>query len=251
MKLIMMGAIIVSMCYAAFLTPSDSYTLTQSVDEETHTIAVNSEQKPDLLYQELRTKTLEMAARNPDIIGYIYLPGVVEQFVLSNNGKGYLYYLNKNALGKTHWVGSTFMNDLSKNTFKGNSLLHGHNSNRDVALARIKYLKEEGPFQKARLMTVYDRLTDSIKIMKLFTFFNLVDGQEFVVQKKFTSEPERIAYNQSLHARSIPKMETGLIPDLSTDVLFLQACTNINGVGEAKFMRDVVGFYALKEFKIP
>lgn len=192
------------------------------------------------IYQEIKEKTLDLAKVNKDIIYYIYMDGLIDQPVASNNGKGFTYYLYKDVNLKYSARGTVFMSDNSKNDLAGNSLIYGHSSGRaDIMFARLKTLRDETTFQNAAPLIIYDRINDEFKIYKSFTFFTIVDGVEFILQKELPPE-ERYDYNLKQYERSLVKMEEGLEPDLNADIMYLQTC---NIAGLHRDLRDVLGLY--------
>ena len=213
---------------------------TYQIDHEIQLVEPTNGQSYDEVFKEIKSKTLKLQKINEDIVGYVYKHGYFEQPVAINKGRGFDYYLLKDLNHNYHPRGTPFLSDNSLNSFQGNSLLYGHNSQYDVLFSRIPLLKDQELFENAPPLIIYDAILDEFKIMKLFTFIHIVDGQEYIQLKDMTEE-ERVRYNEKLWERSIPKIDK---PDLEgKDVFFIQTCTTPSLTSPD---RDVVGYYLLE-----
>lgn len=177
---------------------------------------------------------------NKDVKGWLHFGNYAYQpFV--DTPKQFDKYFRANLYGKFDWAGLPFMSVTSESTLEGNALIYGHNMNNGTAFGKIRHVDSAENFVNAPPLIVYDGQKDTFYFYKIFTIFRIVDGEEFITLKEFSSEEERQNYNKYLLKRSRHKMEEGWNIDWGRKTLFLQMCQEY--MGPHSSIRRVCGFY--------
>lgn len=235
-----MSIVIVTISFAALYSISTDYeydTYTRIVDGEE---AVNIdprefEDEEDLLVS-MAVDYFNVLSANDHIVGWINVPEVGYYPVMAYENNS--FYLTHNEYDRYWGNGSIFMNTNSQFSFLDTALLHGHHIRNGKMFGSLVKYKDTKFFQKNDLVLVFDG--ENYYYYKPYTVFLLKDGVEYLTQNGL-SEENRLEYMTSLYRRSSVKMEAGITPNLSEQILFLQTC-------DYTFTdaRLVVGFYKVK-----
>lgn len=177
---------------------------------------------------------------NKDVKGWLHFGNYIYQPFVDTPEK-FDKYFRANLYGKFDWAGLPFMSSTSESTLDGNALIYGHNMNNGTAFGKLRHVDSDENFKTAPPLIVYDGEKDTFYFYKIFTIFRIMDGDEFITLKEFSSEAERENYNKYLLSRSRHKLENGWNIDWSKNTLFLQMCQE--NMGRNSIVRRVCGFY--------
>lgn len=209
-------------------------------------------------------KNYDLNKHNKEVKGWIHIKGYLDQpFV--DTPYDMQKYIRKGINGKYLLQGTPFMSVTSLSTLNGSSLIYGHNMKDGSSFGSLRHITTQKLYDDLKPLVVYDSFTDTFRVYKIFTFFNLRDGKEFVQLKHMLDDGSEInnegfffanehakgqfeasmfKYNKGLAMRSKFKNKDENI-DYSGNMLFLQHCT----VSKDRALRDVLGFYEVCRLK--
>lgn len=173
---------------------------------------------------------------NKDVVAVIDVPNVCYQPIVSTGDQS---YLRKGLNGKWHLAGTLFMGAYTDGNFNDSAIIYGHHMHDGTMFASLKLYNEEPFFRANEPIKVYDG--KHLRFYKPYTSLIVKDGAEKIHYGGRVGK-ERDELYGDLYKRSKVKMEDGLSPDYSKDMLFLQTCEYVyNGA------RHLVGSYLVKE----
>lgn len=197
----------------------------------------------DYTYKEIGLKMKEDYEKfknmNNDVAAVIDIPNVCYQPVVFTGDQS---YLRKGLDGKWSLPGTLFLGAYTDGNFNDNAIIYGHHMHDGTMFASLKLYNEETFFKSNEPIKVYDG--KKLRFYKPYASLIVTDGKE-KVHYKGREGAERDKVYSDIYRRSKVKMEDGLAPDYSKDMLFLQTCEYVyNGA------RHLVGSYLVKEVEI-
>lgn len=165
-----------------------------------------------------------LRAYNPDIVGWIAIPGTVVSYPLVQ-GSDNDYYLNHNWKGEYNTSGSVFMSyDASRALTDFQTLVYGHNMQNETMFGTLKYYIKDSSYWQMH-PSIYVVLDDVIYRYDIFAILDTnIYGFAFrpdIVQKHLEEE-----FFQNSKDTSV--FDTGVTPETGDRVLSLSTCTTSN-----------------------
>ena len=163
-----------------------------------------------------------MAARNPDIIGWLYvgaMPHISYPILYSGDND---YYLHRNDLGEEEFRGSIFMEQLNHTDFADpDTILYGHNMADGTMFGALKFLDSEEAYAKDPYFYI---LTPSGNYTyKIFSMFFTEAGSDVYLVYDWHG-PEFLNWQERWKAKSDIKTDVPLSE--SDHTVILTTCTS-------------------------
>lgn len=208
--------------HTAYLTTTER----EIVKPPAYTRVSDHEKKEGAFREEFQ----QLKSSNQDVALLFSFPGVTHEAVVSTP-HDQNEYLHLNLAKEYDPYGTLLLGSYSKGTLEsnektgfGNTLIYGHNTDNNSKFGHLdEYLTNEA-LEKSSVIMVYDGV--KLRYYKPSFVLNILDGQEFVLQKEFSSEKEMVDYNSSMKARAFAKNS---LSDSKRPVLYLQTCVAIYG----------------------
>lgn len=234
---IIFSLIIIICSFASFYDLSSDY-------EYTVFKINNYEVKPptsftyDKIYEKMKKDYEEIKSKNNDVVAIIDVPNVCYQPVVFTGDQ---FYLRKDLNKKYKIAGTLFLGAYTDGNFDDNAIIYGHHMRDGTMFASLKLYRDEYFFRDNEPIKVFDG--KSLRFYKPYTSLIITDGKEKACFGGRIGK-EREDFYKNLYNRSSVKMEDGLHPDYSKDMLFLQTCEyDYDGA------RHLVGAYLIKEIE--
>lgn len=178
--------------------------------------AIVSEDKENPLRRVIDFDTLSKT--NPDVIGWIYIPGTVVDYPVvqtKDNDK----YLNTLFSGEKNKAGAIFMDYRNKTDFSDdNTILYGHNmKNKSMFHVLVEYANQD--FYNEH-KSIYYYTVDGAYEMRIFSTFR-VSATDIYTATTFGSKKEE--YLNTFTSRSSVQTDEKVSPD--SKIVTLSTCT--------------------------
>ena len=160
--------------------------------------------------------------RNPDVIGWIKIPGTVIDYPLMQSGDNE-FYLDHNWQGASASVGAIYLdcrNDPLLTDF--HSIIYGHNMANGSMFAALHdyavvYTRERSPY-------VYIKLDSGVYRYEIFSTYEAdVTGGTFAMELESQEEKQRFLDQ----AMALSEADMGITPGIHDRILTLSTCSGI------------------------
>lgn len=159
---------------------------------------------------------------NPDIVGYIYIPNVLNSPILKSTTNE--YYLSHDNYGNYDKKGSITM-DYRVNIGDKKILLYGHSGKEtDLPFLALNNYTDESFFKKNNIIYIYDS-NNTKYTYKIFSSYIETKDFDYVNIKSFNGLTWKEHLNK-LKNKSLFKTDTELTDD--SKVIILQTCSMVN-----------------------
>jgi len=201
-----------------FISVSFIFPFSASISKEGSVyLELTSEEKNEKKEEVIRVKE---ELNNPDVVGYIRLPGtsIDEVFV---QGEDNDYYLNYNERRKKDVRGAIFLDYRVKLNDK-KILIYGHNSsNLEVPFKKLEQYYEKSFFDNHKFIEIGSE--EGVYTYQIFSV--LIETKDWSYMRlNFQSEESWHEHIISLKEKSM--YDTGISIDSSDDILILQTCSH-------------------------
>ncbi len=206
-----------------------SYLQGQKTYEE---IAVTADvQVQEVTFEEMTVDWDALLAVNPDLVGWIYIPGTVINYpiVQGNDDQYYLYHDFKGSEGYIATFGCIFLSADNDGTFADeNNVIYGHHLNDGSMFAAIADFGDTGVFNEHR--TVYVLTPEGNYELKTMSIVHC-EADDPLAQARFESTESYHEYLQDKVDRSVVT-PSGLAPidDITKSFVFA-TCDNLASDG--------------------
>ena len=176
------------------------------------------------LYERMKSRILALREKNPDIYGWIIIPGTenIDYPILQYTDND--YYLYREYTGGYMTAGSIFADYRCDKDINGNYnfIVYGHNMQNGMMFSElIKFLDEEF-FNQNQYVYVY---TDKgIYTYKIFSVYK-TDYKYKYIETGFPTGEDFVAWAEEMRSNSKFKRE-GIAFDTNSRVITLSTCTN-------------------------
>ena len=144
-----------------------------------------------------------LQAINPDVVGWIYIPGTVVNYPITQ-GDDDEYYLTHDIYGNGGSVrfGTIFLSAGNSADFSDdNNLLYGHHMANGSMFAFIGDITSQDDFDSCR--TIYILTPNGNYMLRTFALVDVDASDASVIVQNFDSDEERIAYLEDIISRSL------------------------------------------------
>lgn len=166
---------------------------------------------------------------NPDVIGWIYIPGTAVNYPVVYSGDD-VKYLHTDFYGNENWVvsyGTVFLSGINEPDLSdANNIVYGHHMNDGSMFAALADLTTDEAFNAHR--TVYFFTPEGNIRLTSFALVH-VPGTSDIAQATFASPQDQTAYVQARMDESIVAAE-GELPQASeiTQTFMLSTCDEVS-----------------------
>lgn len=152
---------------------------------------------------DLRVDWDTLKAKNPDTVGWVYIPGTMVNYPIVHTTDDEKY-LTTDFDGRQTWgatYGSIFLSAANAPDFSStNNIIYGHHLNNGSMFAAIAGFEDEAKFNASR--TVYVLTPQGNYKLRSFSLVH-VAANDPLAQVSFASDEERVAYVQDKVDRSV------------------------------------------------
>lgn len=160
---------------------------------------------------------------NPEVLGYIMIPGTSISYPFARSGDPYKY-LNCDITGAPSRGGAIFMDFENDPSFTDdNTIIYGHNLFDGSMFGQLQsYISgDRGFFDNHRYIYVY--LEDEVRLYRVFCAMTTEDGSE-VYNINFPKHEMMLEQNLTEYGRSVHKAEP--LPDDYDSTITLSTCSD-------------------------
>lgn len=170
--------------------------------------------------EELKNIDLEALREvNPDVIGWIYIPGTAVDYPIMQ-GEDNEYYLENTWEGKPSSVGSIFMECKNSQDFSDyNTILYGHHMKNGSMFATVKYYGDQNYWGEHPYIYVVD--DSGVHRYEVFAAFE-AGVTDYPYYLGFTEERRQEFIDFAL---DMTKIDAGVEPTVNDRMLTLSTCT--------------------------
>ena len=168
----------------------------------------------------LNTDLAALRAQNPDVLGWISIPGTEVEYPLMD-GEDNDFYLNHTWLKEPNAAGSIFLEQLSSSDLTDfNTIIYGHRMRNNSMFGSLKYY-DDPDYLAAHpyVYIVHDGGCDRYEVFAAYKA--AVTSRTY--QYAFKDEAQQQAFLD--HALTSSVIDTGIVPDTNDRVITLVTCT--------------------------
>lgn len=224
--------LIVGLMVVASLQRTESLSMDLEIQQPDGTV-LSIEDTSSLNQVEMVLKASFEANRSyqDEILGVIYIPGIVLDVIMESSDNE--YYLKHDKNDKPNKKGELFASKRSLNELSDMSLIYGHNNADGSKFGRLALSLTSN--DSSRTLYFYDGKT--LKEYKLRFAFDFMDGTE-VLERKDLSE-----INRELFLNSLEKQSRYVSPNFNSnfnEIVFLQTCLRAYGDERVVFAYELI-----------
>ncbi|MBE6685732.1 MAG: class B sortase [Ruminococcaceae bacterium] len=176
------------------------------------------------LFLRMRTRILSLKEINPDIYGWVIVPGTenIDYPVLQGTDND--FYLNHEYTKGYMQAGSIYADyhcdrEVERNF---NTVLYGHNMQNDMMFSELIKFLDKDFFEKNEYVYLYTE--NGIYTYRIFSVFK-ADYRSGYVETGFPSEEDFITFAKDMKSKSMYE-RTGIEFDENSRIITLSTCTN-------------------------
>lgn len=159
---------------------------------------------------------------NPDVLGWIYIPGTNISYPLLQ-GEDNQYYLNYTWDKQAYFVGSIFLECKNSADFSDyNTILYGHNLNNGTMFSQLHLYKDQE--QWVQYPYVYIVTASGAYRYHIFAAYE-VPTTAITYQLSFEEDGQKQRFLDECISWSV--LDTGIIPTENDRILTLSTCTGV------------------------
>ncbi len=169
---------------------------------------------------QVSTKLAEVLPLNPDIVGWVKIPGTVIDYPIVC-GDDNVLYLDHDYQGKKNKSGAIMMDFRNLGKVDGrHSILYGHNMKNGTMFHNLRYYKDKSFAKKNSLITV-ETLTGTSQ-WKVFSCY-VSDTNFYFIQTDFANDKEYAGFLDKIQDKS--KFDFGIDVQSDQQILTLVTCS--------------------------
>jgi sortase B len=159
---------------------------------------------------------------NPDVLGWIYVPGTVISYpVVYSNQKDSTYYLKHTWSGDYGIVGAIFVEPANSSSLSNfNTVIYGHNMNNGSMFGSLKSFRSQSYWSSHR--NIYITSDGGARCYQIFAAYEVSTSGD-AYQIGFSSDNAKQAFIDSCLKHSA--ISTGVTPTVNDTILTLSTCT--------------------------
>lgn len=161
---------------------------------------------------------------NPDIVGWITIPGTVVSYPLVQ-GADNDYYLTHNWKRESNNSGSLFMSyDASRDLTDFQTLVYGHNMQNETMFGTLKYYVKDSSYWRMH-PSIYVVLDD---VIYRYDIFAILDTNIYDFTYRLDIVEKHLEEEFFRNSKDTSVFDTGVTPEVGNRVLSLSTCTTSN-----------------------
>lgn len=176
------------------------------------------------LYERMKTRIAALQEINPDICGWINIPGTthINYPILQSTDND--YYLSRDYTGSNLAAGSIFVDYRCDRDFNGNhnTVIYGHNMQNGMMFSELISFLDEDFFNENKYVYIYTEY--GVYTYEIFSVFK-TDYQYKYIDTGFDDHAEFVNFVYEMKANSIYQRD-GIEFDENSRIITLSTCTN-------------------------
>ncbi len=176
------------------------------------------------LYERMKVRIAALQEQNPDICGWINIPGTKNVNYPILQAADNDYYLNRDYRGQRLNAGSIFLDFRCDRDFNGNhnTVIYGHNMQNGMMFSELISFINESFFNENRYVYLYTEY--GVYTYEIFSVYK-TDYRYKYINTDFTSHEEFVEFAYEMKANSL-HWRDGIEFDENSRIITLSTCTN-------------------------
>lgn len=176
------------------------------------------------LYERMKSRLSVLKAINPDICGWINIPGTKHINYPILQGKDNEYYLEREYTGGYLPAGSIFVDYACDRDFNGNfnTVIYGHNMQNGMMFSELINFLDRDFFENNKYVYIYTEY--GVYTYEVFSVFK-ADYMYRYIETGFPTHEDFIEFGYEMKANSIYQRD-GIEFDRDSRIITLSTCTN-------------------------
>ncbi len=240
-----MRLILALLCLAVFLVSAGMLLRNVFFAQESRTFYQELEQMivtpaPEEAVPPPAVKYGELAARNPDFIGWLSIEGTALNYPVMQRKSDKDYYLRRNFDGGYSYYGTPYMDEQCDLALSDNLIIYGHNMDNGTMFAELRFYTDPEYF-KAHPVIRFDTLQEYGEWQVLAAFKTTADDKGFGYHRFIQAETPEEYSEFVAKCKQLSFYDTGVIAQYGEQLLTLSTCEYTRDHGRLVVVAKKIG----------